>query len=152
MKAVFKHAIQRFIGTNTKEDLVYCSYNHGDLQIVRTRPRRETDENNKSFGSVGANLSRLYHSLSEEYLNDLKSYTLMLATVQYDPNKLPMGHYAVFTRMVWSLKGQFPEIDMSTVSRDDILNAGYPVYSVKEAMESGHLFMIPEAMCLDRKI
>jgi hypothetical protein len=152
MKPVFKHSVKAFKGVNRKEDLVYCSYNDGDLIISRKLPKRKEDANNRNFGIICKNLRELYSTISAEYKTDLASYTLMFHSVAYNPHKIPMSAFAIFTKMMWSLKKRFTEIDLSTLTRDDILKNEYPVCSVVQAMDAGLLLKIEEGVMLTSKI
>jgi hypothetical protein len=50
------------------------------------------------------------------------------------------------------IENQFSEIDLVTLTREDILKKEYPVRSIVESMQAGMLQDIPEAMVLDKKI
>ncbi len=47
--------------------------------------------------------------------------------------------------MMFALKRQIPEVDLSTITKDDILKQEYPVITVVDAMLVGLLLVIPEA-------
>jgi hypothetical protein len=53
--------------------------------------------------------------------------------------------------MFFTLKKQFPEVDLTTLSKDDILKNEYPVRTVVESMKSGMLQDILEAGMLTGK-
>jgi hypothetical protein len=152
MKPVFKHGLKGFQGTNRSEDLVYCSYNQGELIIAKKRPHRKADTNNRNFASIGKNLGNLFRTFTAEYKSDLHTYTLLLHSVAHNPHKIDVSPYMVYTKMMWTLKRLNPDIDLSTITREDILKNGYPVRSVNEAMRSGLLWNIPEAAMLEHKI
>jgi hypothetical protein len=152
VKPKFKHNVKTFRGVDRSEGLVYCEYNHGELVIAKKLPNRELNNNNRSFGAISSNLRKLYQTLSEEYKSDLASYTLMFRSVMYDPRKISMSAYSIFTKMLWKLKHQFPEIDLATITKDDILKNEYLVRTVIEAMDAGLLIQIDEANMLDSKM
>jgi|WetSurMetagenome_2_1015567.scaffolds.fasta_scaffold299829_1 hypothetical protein len=152
MKPTFKHNVKTFKGINRKEDLVYCKYNDGEIIIVRTLPKRQATEQNHHFGAITKNLHDLYASVSPEYKLDLSNYAILHYQLQATSHKLQASGSAIFTKMLWNLKKQFPNIELSKISRDEILDYGYPIVTILEAMGSGMLLKIPEAMILDRKI
>ena len=67
-------------------------------------------------------------------------------------DKIPANCYANYLRMMWALKKQIPEIDLSTITKDDILKNEYPVCSVVQAMDAGLLPNIDERVMLINKI
>jgi hypothetical protein len=152
MKATFKHSVRTFRGVNRKEDLVYCHYNNGNLVITRTLPKREITEKNHTFGAITKHLHDLYKSISAEYKLDLANYAKLYSTLSNVNCKLSPSASALFTGMMWKLKGQFPEIDLVTLTKEDILKHEYPVRSVFESMQNGLLTNIPEASILTHEM
>ncbi len=148
----FKHNVKTFKGIDRSEDLVYCQYNDGELTIAKHLPKRKIYPENRNFGAISSNLHHLYESLSPEYKSDLATYTLMYRGLKHDPHKIPMSAYSIFTRMMWALEKQSPEIALLTITREDILKHEYPIRSIVEAMKSGMLFNIPEASMLNHEI
>jgi hypothetical protein len=145
MKPKFKHAIKTSHGVDRKEDLVYCEYNQGELIIAKHLPKRPLYETNRNFGFICSHLRQLYSTISAEYKQDLATYTLMYRSVSYDSQKIPISAYSIFTKMMWSLKKKFPEIDLSTITREEILAQGYPVRNIQESMKAGLILEIEEA-------
>jgi hypothetical protein len=152
MKPTFKHNVKAFKGINRKEDLVYCNYNDGEIVIARTLPKRQATEQNHYFGAITKNLHELYKSVSPEYKLDLSNYAKLYSTLSAISCKLAPSASALFTKMLWNLKKQFPEIELAKITKDQILNCGYPIVTIQEAMGRGMLLKIPEASMLDRKI
>jgi hypothetical protein len=152
MKTKFRHNVKSVQGHDRSEDEVYCSYNNGDLMITRKMPHRDVYETNKKFGRISSNIHKLYKTLSEEYIRDLSNYSLALQSVAYNPNKIPMRSFGVFTRMMWALKKRFPEIDLEAITREDIIKNEYLIRSIVEAMMNGLLVNIPEAEMLTAEI
>jgi hypothetical protein len=150
MKVKFKGSIRGMRGINRREDLVYCNYNKGLLNVVRTLPKREATEQNVSFGKTTTNLHDLYKSTSPEYKENMSVYAIFLSQLP-EVYRKPSG-YALFIRMMWTLKKKFPEIDLETITREDIIKHEYPIRTVAEAMASGVLLHIVEAMMLTSTI
>jgi hypothetical protein len=152
MKPTFKHRVKTFKGVNRKENLVYYEYNDGDLVIARTLPKREITERNHTFGAITKHLHELYASVSPEYKLDMSNYAILHSRLPATSHKLQASGSALFTGMMWKLKKQNPDIDLTTIQRDDIRKQGYPIRTILEAMNAGMLLEIPEASMLDRKI
>jgi hypothetical protein len=149
MKPRFKHNVKTTHGIDRKEDLVYCEYNEGELIIAKHLPQRPLYNSNISFGNISTNLRLLYETLSPDFKQDLSSYTMMYRSVRHNPHKIAISSYSIFTKMIWNLKKQMPEIDLLILCRNDILKNEYPVRTVAEAMKTGLLLKIEEAMILD---
>ncbi len=148
MKTKFTNCVKAFYGRFKSQGLVHCKYNQGSLVITRKYPVLEIQEHHHTFGNKGKNLAALFHTLSPEYVADLKNYTVLLSRTTNLNEKLPATHYAVYLAMMWKLKHLHPEIDMATLTREDILQNEFPVRTIVEAMEAGFLMQIVEASML----
>jgi hypothetical protein len=152
MKTKFTNCVRSFSGRLKSQGLVHCKYNQGNLIITRKYPVVEIIEHHHTFGTTSKNLGKLFRSFSSEYVADLKNYTVLLSKRTNLNEKLSATHYAVYLAMMWKLKSQFPEIDLVTLTKDDILKHEYPVLSIVESMQSGMLQDIPEGRVLEHKI
>jgi hypothetical protein len=152
MKTKFTNCVKAFYGKLKSQGLIHCKYNQGSLVITRKYPIVEIEEHHHKFGSTGKNLRALFHTLASEYIDDLKNYTALLSRITNLNEKLPATYYGVYVSMMWKLKKNFPEIDMLTITRDEILKQEYPIRSILEAMENNILMTIPEGKMLDKKI
>ncbi len=152
MKTKFKNTVRSFHGINRKEKLVYTLYNNGELQIVKNLPDREITEDNHKFGKITKNLHFLFESVSADYKHDLANYALALQSTHPTKDKIAIRAYGLFSRMLWSLKKQHPEMDLATLTRQDIISNQYPVKSVVEAMNAGLLTVIEEANMLTHEM
>jgi hypothetical protein len=148
MKTKFKHFVRSFKGKLKSEGLVYCNYNHGLLCVARKYPNFQAEERHHRFGLINTNLKQLYASVTYEYKMDLNNYSKLLIHYTNLSEQRPATHYAIFLKTMWALKKQFPEIDLSVLTKEDILQHEYPVRTVVEAMEAGYLLMISEAKML----
>lgn len=152
MKVKFRHAVKAFQGKFKAEGLVYCRYNDGALYLVRKYPRYTPSDHNHEMGNAARNMGKLFRSVSAEYKSDLKTYAALMNNYTDLSEKLPAHCYAHFTQMMWALKRKIPEINLATLTIDDILINEYPVRSVAEAMEAGLLPAIPEGMMLTNRL
>jgi hypothetical protein len=152
VKVKFRHAVKAFQGKFKSEGLVYCKYNDGALYRVRKYPCYTASDQNHIIGNAGRNLGKLFKTLSVEYKNDLKTYSALMSNYTDLADKIPANCYANYLRMMWALKKQIPEIDLSTITKEDILKHEYPVRTVVEAMEAILLPNIEEAQMLTNVI
>jgi hypothetical protein len=152
MKVKFRHAVKGFHGKFKAEGLVYCKYNDGALYLTRKYPCYTPSIQNEKIGIISKNLKQLYVSISPEYKMDLKNYCQLMIKYTDLSEKLPTSCYATYTKMMWALKKQFPEIDLTILTREDILKHEYPVRTVVEAMKEGLLLEIEEASMLEHKM
>ncbi len=152
MKPLFRHSVRGFKGINRKEDLVYCEYNNGELILARTLPKRKPTTQNVEMGKITRNLHKLYESVSAEYKRDLATYALLLQSKHPTKGKIAIRAYGLFSKMLWTLKKQQPEIDLLTITRQEIITYQYPVRSVMEAMQEELLLEIEEANMLTHEI
>jgi hypothetical protein len=152
MKTKFTNCVRSFSGRLKSQGLVHCKYNQGNLVITRKYPVVEIIEHHHTFGNRGKNLAALFKTLSPEYVSDLKNYAALFSKTVNINEKLPPSYYSLYLRMMWKLKHLYPEIDMATITRDDILQHEYPIRSVLESMESEMLLQIEEASMLNHEI
>ncbi|HPT72048.1 MAG TPA: hypothetical protein PLE74_07180 [Candidatus Cloacimonadota bacterium] len=152
MKTKFTNCVKAFYGKFKSQGLVHCKYNKGSLVITRKYPIIEIEEHHHTFGNRGKNLAILFHTLHPGYINDLKIYTRMYANTVNINEKIAPTHYNLYLTMMWNLKHQFPEIDMATISKEDILDHLYPVITISQAVSAGLLQDFPEAHALEHQM
>jgi hypothetical protein len=152
VKTKFTNCVKALYGSLKSQGLVHCKYNQGNLVITRKYPVMEIEEHHHTFGKMARNLAVMFRTLLPAYIDDLKNYTALLSRTTNLNEKLPATHYAVYLRMMWKLKHMFPEIDMATITREDILKHEYPVRSIKEAMENELLIKLEEANMLNSRM
>jgi hypothetical protein len=76
--------------------------------------------------------------VSEGYSYDLKDYAdrYNLATLGYSGR---VSCYTVLTRMMYALKVAVPDVDLKTITPQDVVDMDLPVKTVYEAIENGLL-------------
>ncbi len=148
MKVRFRHAVKGFFGKFRTEGLVYCKYNDGALCLIRKYPYYTASEQNHKIGNAGRNLGKLFWLISDDYKNDLRIYSKLMMHYIDLSEKIPASCYAHFIKMMFALQKQIPAVDLSSITREEILEHEYPVRIVVEAMKAGLLMDIPEAALL----
>jgi hypothetical protein len=152
MKVKFRHAVKSFQGKFKSEGLVYCKYNDGALYLTRKYPCYTPSDHNHEMGDAGRNLGKLFRNISPDYKNDLRTYSKLMTNYTNLEEKIPPNCYANFMKMMFALKKLIPDVDLATITKEDILKNEYPVCSIAQAMEEGLLLDIPEANMLTNGI
>jgi hypothetical protein len=152
VKVKFRHAVKALHGKFKSEGLVYCKYNDGALYRARKYPCYTASEQNHKIGNAGKNLGRVFHTLSVEYKNDLKTYSALMTNYTDLAEKIPANCYANYLKMMWALKKRYPDVDLATITKEEILKMEYPIRSILEAMKSEILQSIPEANILTNEM
>ncbi len=122
------------------DDLIYYWHPIAKRLIARRRPtQRRLGASNERIGNVAKNLKSL--DPSPEYRDNLRMYLAMIRGT--DKIERSMNWAGLFTRVMWSMQRQNPELDIATLSRDDIYTLDLPVISVRRAVEAGLLAPVP---------
>jgi hypothetical protein len=135
MKAQLLWCIGSISGKN--EDNVYY-FNHKTRQpTIRkyTMPKHtEHTEHHDRMAAIGANLKSL--NISEGYKQDLKLYCLKYNMSVKRKNCCSIRAYAMFIKMMWAMAKQL-NLDLETITREQIENDNLPCRTVKQAVEAG---------------
>lgn len=132
MKVELKYNQRAYSGK--LNDLIY--YYHPGLKkmLARKRPtQRQYTTANAHFGAVSRNLKGLIQN--PDYITDLRIYSELLKEAELISRG--SNWYQLFTKLMWKMEELFPELDISSLSRQDILDQSLPCRSVKTAVESG---------------
>ncbi len=98
-----------------------------------TKPRK--NKTHKNLGQKSSNISRLYHSVSSGYHDDLVYYATQL-NVKTVGEPCVYNSYNVFTKMMYSLKRLHPEIDLKTITIQYIIDNSLPITTIEQAVEN----------------
>ena len=135
MKAIFKNMIQAYTGTC--DSLVYYYNRRLNRVIVRPWVKPRPSESTRRFARVSSNLKAL--NLSEAFRYDLRIYVDIFNSRTANADVILQNWYNAFTRMMWNLAKNNPEIDLETITRSYIYDNELPCISVKRAVEAGLL-------------
>ncbi len=129
--------IKEYSGTH--EGLVYY-YNRKQKKIVtRKHVNCKHTEQHDKFTAINQNLKTIY--TSDGYIQDLKTYSVCYNHGYKNRKKCPTNWRNIFTMIMWAMAKQYPEIDLSTLTRADIYEQDLPCKSVMRAIDSG---LLPE--------
>ena len=138
MKVKFKYGIQTYSGT--VDEMVYGSYRDDTLCIGREYVYPTLNANNELFGTVGANLSALYASASQDYKDDLKTYAQRNGSQNVPKTKLPPTAYALFIKVMYWWQDDDPtHVDLASVTAEDVDTLGSKISTVKNCIDNGAL-------------
>ncbi len=99
-------------------------------------------EQNTIIGNTTRHLSQYYKDLSPDYLCDLRNYADRL-------NVMLMGHGtrlngpSMNMKLMYMLKKALPGIDLQTITPQEVFDNDLPVKTIKEAVETGLIPMVP---------
>ncbi|HPT72936.1 MAG TPA: hypothetical protein PLE74_11740 [Candidatus Cloacimonadota bacterium] len=131
MKVIFKNGILALSGKNPKDGLIYC-YNRKRNECIARKPGRFTPtEATERLTRVSKNILIIYKQLPEGYKLNFKCYVRL--------NPKFSNPFALFIKIMWMLYDRFPEIDLETITIDELRDSNYPIHSVAEMIESGLL-------------
>jgi len=120
-----------------KERIVYCSYRDGEVIVARRYVYPKLSGQNSSFASRNTNLFRL--NPSEGYRNDCREY---IHTYNATPNgqESPIRSWNnLYIKLMSALARNDPELDLRTLTREEIYAHQLPCISIKSAVEAGLL-------------
>ena len=143
MKPTFKNMIQGYSGKC--DGLVYY-YNH---KLRRTICRvhvvgRATEQQGK-MKAVSQNLKAL--NVSEGYRQDLKIYTCLYSTYYRKGMINLYGWFNAYVMIMWTMAKQM-DINIATLTREQIENDNLPCRTVKQAVEAGLIPLVRDYQIL----
>jgi hypothetical protein len=122
--------------------LVFYLIPKSNVLLARAYKKPKYNITNKNLGQKSTNLSRFYHSVSAGYHADLVYYATQLnvATVG---QPCVYNAYNVFVKMMYSLKQLYPEIDLKTITPQQVIDDGLPIVTLCQAVENEVLPTVP---------
>jgi hypothetical protein len=90
-----------------------------------------------TFKAIAQNLTTIWKGANPLYKADFKTYAHKFKTEHMSPYDFPPRSYAVFINMMYAWRDTDPtHIDLSTVTRADIISQSAPVKSVFDAVDA----------------
>ena len=141
MKAEYRRAIRSISGKGG--GFVHTRIKKGRKVVIRSFVHQELGEHNHHFGRVKKNIAAIWSQCSAGFKNDLKSYAGQRKEF-YSGDEIPAHpNYAHFISFLYRYQKENPEIDLATVSKEELENAGIPT-NVAEIVEEGFLPPVPD--------
>ncbi len=139
MKVTFKYGIGAFTGKI--DNAVFWAQKSKLASLMRKFTYPKITTHNKEIGAIAKNLGKLWHILSVGYKDDFKTYAdryyVQYGTEGlYDPARSP---YAFWTRVVWAWAKEHSDVDLKTLTMEDLALVGNAIRTVRNAINGGYL-------------
>jgi len=122
------------------DGLVYYYNEKLRRTVCRKLVKQPLTPQNDVIRSVSQNLSSL--NVSDDYKRDLQHYTFRY-TQKRGKDKYPItSWYSIFTMLMWAMAKEM-DINLVTLTREQIENDSLPCRTVKQAVEAG---LIPRVL------
>ena len=144
MKVTFKYGIGTFQGKI--DNSVFWPQKSGLASVMRKFTYPTLTSQNTKIGNIGKNLAIIWSNFEQAYLENLATYAQRYY-VQYgsegsfDPARSP---YAFYTHMIWEWSKSFDDIDLETLTYEDLSVTGIQISTVKNAIDNGYLRTIDQ--------
>lgn len=147
MKARVKSGI---IGFSGKLDGAIYYYHPGVKRtVVRRAPKMPIQAQNEDYREISRQIKGI--NPGDGYKHDFRMY---LADIRELDESIRMpSWYSLFIKMMWAMQAKYPrQVNLKTITREQILEQQLPCRSVKAAVEDGLLAKIPGYQYLDNEI
>ena len=144
MKVTFKYGIGTFQGKI--DNSVFWPQKSGLASVMRKFTYPTLTSQNERIGLIGKNLAIIWQDLELDYRDNLAIYAQRYY-VQYgsegtfDPARSP---YAFYTHMIWEWSKSHNNIDLETLTYEDLSVTGTQISCVKKAIDNGYLRTIDQ--------
>ncbi len=132
-----------FVGFSGKlSELVYYIDKFTGTMYCRDYVVPHKTINNTNLGNRTKNLSLFYAAASPGWVSDIKNYADRL-------NIIIMGHgtrlngFSMLLKLMYILGHAIPDLDLRTVTIEEIIERGIPITTIREAVEAGIIPMVP---------
>ncbi|MDD2262078.1 MAG: hypothetical protein PHW20_07425 [Clostridia bacterium] len=148
MKAKLKVLLPGFTG-NMNDVVVY--YNSKlNKYITRKKVKPTFTPDNSLIQDMHVFRRRII--ITEGYIDDCREY-IRLFNQRFRRQGRAMSTWPnVYMKIMRALKKQYPDIDLKTISRDDVIERNLPCRTVAAAVEAGYLEKVPGCEKLDREL
>jgi len=148
MKVKFQYGLAGYTGK--ADGLIYCYNRKSGKVYARRKVQPKITAHNHKTGSITANL----HSLkpSTGFKNDLRLYSLRYNGLPQNAEKNVYSWVNLYLIMMHKLAEVYPEVDLSTITREYIYAHNLPCISIKRAVETGLLPEVQDWQFLDHSL
>lgn len=148
MKAKLKVLLPGFTGT--MDDVVIYYSSKLNKYIVRKKVKPKLTPDHSLTQEMHAFRRRI--DVSEDYIDDCREY-IKLFNRKFRRQGRAMSTWPnVYMKIMRALKKQYPDIDLKTISRDDVIERNLPCRTVAAAVEAGYLEKVPGFEKLDSNL
>ncbi|HNX37106.1 MAG TPA: hypothetical protein PL124_00460 [Candidatus Cloacimonadota bacterium] len=125
-------------------DLIYYWHPQAGKMVARRRPQKHKESaGNARFRLISRNLRDIQPS--EGFAEDLRVYLQMLKNE--NPVLGIMNWYALYNQMMWKMQDLMPGVDLTILTREEIIQDDLPCRSVYRAVTAG---LVPKARGFER--
>lgn len=135
MKVNFQYGLAGYTGK--ADGLVFCFDRKSGIVYARKRVYPRLTEENARIGNISHNIFSL--KPSEEYKDDLRLYLLGYNGLRANSPKPLRSWVNLYHRLMANMAKKNPEIDLKTLTRQQIFADNLPCQSIKSAVEAGIL-------------
>jgi len=133
--------------TGKTGELVYCYNRLADKMYARKYTYPTLTDNNHKMGSVAQNLFRI--KVSDAYKYDCRTYAYLYATAGKNRGVKIWTWSNCYLHLMYALAAAVPEIDLATLTKEEIYTLDLPCISIKRAVEAGLLEEVKDYVRLD---
>ena len=119
------------------DGLVFYKHPKIDANLARKYKPCKPNSSHERFSAIQRNLGRIQPSAG--FVNDCKTYVFLFNLRRETQGRKLCSWTNVFFKMMYGLRRLDPEIDLETITREEIIDEHLPVRSVRDAIEAGIL-------------
>ena len=134
MKPTFKYMVQGYSGKC--DGLIYYYNKKLRRTICRKIGKYQHREQHDRLKAISQNLRNL--DPSEGYKNDLELYVIIYSNSMSNRSKVLTSWYSAYTMLMWAMAKEY-DLDLATLSREQLANDNLPCLTVQRAVEAGLL-------------
>ncbi len=135
MKITFEWPFKTFSGT--QQEMTYMSYRKGNLCLGRGWSKPDATASQAVLAGITHNLKRVWDEANPDYKEDLKLFAKKFKTQKLRSGQFPPAAFGIFINMMYAWhRSAAEQVNLSTVTVQDIVNLNAPVQSVTDAVTS----------------
>ena len=148
MKAKLKVLLPGFTGN--MDDVVIYYNSKLNKYIARRKVMPKFTPNNSIVKEIHAFRRRI--KVTEAYLNDCREYIKLFNQKFRRQGRALSTWPNVYMKLMRALKGQYPELNFKTLTREEVLERQLPCRTIAAAVVAGYLEKVPGYEALDSPI
>jgi len=148
MKVHLKYSLAGYSGTIDHAVYYYHPRLHQSLMRKFVKPKETAA--NRRIKAVMANLELIQPS--DAYKSNFKNYLLAYNAMKEHQNKPMLSWNNFYMKMLYAMEKAYPTVDLTTLSREQMLAEDLPCISLKRAVEAGLLPIVEGYEDWDKQI
>ncbi len=123
-------------------DLVYCYNRRSESMYARAYTYPTLTENHHKMGGTAKNLFKL--KPSEDYKYDCRTYAYLYASARKNRGVKIWTWSNCYLHLMYAMAAANPELNLATLSKEEIYELDLPCISIKSAVEAGLLEIVKD--------